>query len=1018
MTRKVIFTLSPFVVVILLAFALTLTSYRVEGQDIQYHLDHEYATIWINQDGTIDLLYDIKITCDRGTINYVNVGQPNGDFTIGQARDENNHTLPTADASEEDNYRARVYLYTPISTGQSVRFTLLTNVGHMIWEDDQNPDDVGMQFVPVWWDANVNEIRVSVVLPVGANQSNIGCTPDWDSAYNDPEEDNRLVVYWERHNLQPNQKFTTGLSFPKECVQRFYIRGYIIVPDDYPTIQEAVDYSSDGDTIYVRSGTYYGPVVINKTVHVVGENRETTILDGSGTNIGFYSVASNTSISGFQIRHATNGIILGSTGNNLTGNIVKDNTYGIEIGYPGHAIYACNTLRNNTLMNNQYNFVISSEGPYLSLFINDIDTSNTINGKTIYYLINKQNLILDPSSHPRVGYLGLVNCSGIIVRGLNLTENGQGMLLAFTTNSTITETNFRGNMWGGISLKYSCNNTFMDNYVENNKKGILLAASNGNRFVNNIVRDNDEGISSVPEVLVCTDNVFTGNLIVENQLNSMQLKGARGHQIVNNTIANNGGGLYLDAGTSHMFGGNVVADNRIRNNTHYGIFLESDSNTITQNTVQDNDCGIYFWIEPTNNTIYHNNFINNTNQLFALYPETWAIMKNNTWDDGFTSGGNYWSDHAGEDAYSGPYQNETCRDGIVDAAYGINETILDRYPLVNPWSTNLNPPVPRFRFSPDLPQAREEIAFDASSSYDLDEDIVSYCWDFDDGNISWTADSAIGHIYGFPGFYDVTLTAVDSGGLNCTYSQMVFVRMITSISISTSSKPTFIGFAVNVTGSLRDIYGTGLKNETVVLSYTFSGVSTWTPITSDTTDLLGDYDAVWIPPATGSFLLKAEWAGNSTFAGTHNVTHLDTLSYADQYVFSVESNSTVSSLAFNPSNLKLSFTVSGIPGTKGYVRATVAKSLVDDIQDVKVYLNNTRINYAASSLDDSWLLRFTYLHSTHEVAISLGEVMAPFAYTPLAIAIIFAVVSITVAVLLVTYFGGRRKQTPAKKHLS
>jgi hypothetical protein len=58
----------------------------------------------------------------------------------------------------------------------------------------------------------------------------------------------------------------------------------------------------------------------------------------------------------------------------------------------------------------------------------------------------------------------------------------------------------------------------------------------------------------------------------------------------------------------------------------------------------------------------------------------------NVWDDGYPSGGNFWSDYAGVDLFSGPLQNETGRDGIGDTAYVIDEDNVDRYPLINPWS--------------------------------------------------------------------------------------------------------------------------------------------------------------------------------------------------------------------------------------------------------------------------------------------------------------------------------------------
>ena len=149
-------------------------------------------------------------------------------------------------------------------------------------------------------------------------------------------------------------------------------------------------------------------------------------------------------------------------------------------------------------------------------------------------------------------------------------------------------------------------------------------------------------------------------------------------------------------------------------------------------------------------------------------------------------------------------------------------------------------------------------------------------------------------------------------------------------------------------------------------------------------------------------MIKAEWTGNSTYVGTYNTTSLDTLSYADEYVFAVESNSTVSSLAFNPNNLKLSFTVSGPSGTQGYVRVAIAKNLVDDIEDVKVYLNNEQTDYTATSLDDSWLLHFTYHHSTHEVTISLGDISTPFIETPFGIAalLICSIAALTVLFMI------------------
>jgi len=285
MVNKKYLTHITILATIALITLLLLSPHAVKAQDIQYHLDHEYATIWVNKDGTIDLQYDIKITCDQGTINYVNVGQPTDDFTIGQAKDENNHTLQTADESEGNNYRARVYLYTPISTTQSIRFTLLTNVGHMIWEDEDNPGNVGMRFIPASWEASVNEISVSIVLPQGVTTENVRNVPDWNNTLS---EDNRLILYWEGYNLQPNQEFPVGeeyvgVSFPKEYVEHYEVRekGILAFLKSYGVWIGVflLFVGIIGGVVYVaRKGNYVRPVLRMETL---GIRRGLTAVEAS-----------------------------------------------------------------------------------------------------------------------------------------------------------------------------------------------------------------------------------------------------------------------------------------------------------------------------------------------------------------------------------------------------------------------------------------------------------------------------------------------------------------------------------------------------------------------------------------------------------------------------------------------------------------------------------------------------------------------------------------------------------------
>ena len=210
--RFLLATLS--VMLILVTFAGTVAAQR------QYQLDHEWAEIWINpEDGTIDLLYDISLTLNSGSaINFVYVGQPKRDFTIGTAIDQQGHTLKASDASSGSDYKVRVDLNTPLTAGQTTRFTLTTNVAGMIWEDTDNPGNVGMQFTPTWWDeASVLDLRVLIVLPQGVTEDMVKTSVDWN---NIQSEDGRLAVYWER-SLAPGQRSDFGVSFPKEYVQAY-----------------------------------------------------------------------------------------------------------------------------------------------------------------------------------------------------------------------------------------------------------------------------------------------------------------------------------------------------------------------------------------------------------------------------------------------------------------------------------------------------------------------------------------------------------------------------------------------------------------------------------------------------------------------------------------------------------------------------------------------------------------------------------------------------------------------------
>jgi hypothetical protein len=234
--------------------------------------------------------------------------------------------------------------------------------------------------------------------------------------------------------------------------------------------------------------------------------------------------------------------------------------------------------------------------------------------------------------------------------------------------------------------------------------------------------------------------------------------------------------------------------------------------------------------------------------------------------------------------------------------------------------------------------------------------------------------------------------------------------MPTHISISVNASSTVVGAAVNVNGRLRDVNGTPMQGKSVTLSYAVASGTSWVPIGSGVTDTSGEYNIQWVNTASGTFTLKAEWGGDADYLAASSTTTLSFLPYANQNVFLVESNSTVSALAFNSTSLELSFTVSGPSGTWGYVKATIAKSLVSNGENIKVYLDGNQLNYTLTSSANSWLLTFSYLHSTHQVLVSLCQAPSkPFTETLLEMVAIGVVVTIVLIVAIVIALKKRAK---------
>jgi len=222
--------------------------------------------------------------------------------------------------------------------------------------------------------------------------------------------------------------------------------------------------------------------------------------------------------------------------------------------------------------------------------------------------------------------------------------------------------------------------TFSDNIYEE----IVVERSNitvdGNGFM---LQGAGEPDSRGIWVYFFVDNVTIQNMNIEGFHAGIYLTDnddcvVRGNNVRNNTVF----GIYVH----HSHYGHFC-DNNITNNGD-GLHMVSSvlNNTFVRNNIASNDDGVILSGGYMHNRFYHNNFLDNSRQVYGAHMELYV----NYFDNGYPSGGNYWSDYHQADLLQGPYQNITGYDGIGDTPYVIDENNTDRYPLIHPYGSVRN----------------------------------------------------------------------------------------------------------------------------------------------------------------------------------------------------------------------------------------------------------------------------------------------------------------------------------------
>ncbi|MBE3116249.1 right-handed parallel beta-helix repeat-containing protein, partial [Candidatus Bathyarchaeota archaeon] len=139
----------------------------------------------------------------------------------------------------------------------------------------------------------------------------------------------------------------------------------------------------------------------------------------------------------------------------------------------------------------------------------DIDTSNTVNGKPVYFWVDQH----DKTVPADACYVALIGCNGITAKNLNLHGNFDGVFLGSTTNSTISNSKVSRNVFG-VNLDAAFNNSINGNLITGNENGVNLRENS----TNNIVQGNDINANTAVGIYIATSD--TNNIIKNNITNN------------------------------------------------------------------------------------------------------------------------------------------------------------------------------------------------------------------------------------------------------------------------------------------------------------------------------------------------------------------------------------------------------------------------------------------------------------------------------------------------------------------
>lgn len=315
----------------------------------------------------------------------------------------------------------------------------------------------------------------------------------------------------------------TGSALPQSLPrQPTAIAGWLYVggggPGNYTTIQSAINAASNGDTIFVYAGTYLENILIDKSLMLMGQERNVTTIEGNNLKATVEITAGSIMFQGFTVKNdgTQDGIYTSTSDHTFTDNVFTMTSNGIHLYYSSG-----NTITNSLFFDNTHS------GTFI-----DVGQNNTISDNEFYNNADEG--------------ISLTGCGTSYIERNALHNNGEGIHAyqaeGNVIRNNVIEFNSYGIHFAGMITIHSNFNTISHNRINDNSVcGLRIEHSEFNRIEFNEIKGNGKGI----QFYFTGANLINQNVITSSAEVELELTFSLGDLIIKNNIDNTQQALVL-----------------------------------------------------------------------------------------------------------------------------------------------------------------------------------------------------------------------------------------------------------------------------------------------------------------------------------------------------------------------------------------------------------------------------------------------------------------------------------------